>query len=143
MADNASNAECLVVDKLVGQFLILGKVRTYDASDIVDPAADLPAFDHGIDRTDALFETAVIGLLLQDDLGEYIDRPRQQAKLDHGLISRDNPRLFEPAHAFQTRARRQSNPRRQFLNRRAAIRLERGENFYINCIESRRSFCDH
>ena len=128
MADDAGHAEPVVVEQRAGQLLVLREIGAHEARDVIDVAADLPALDDVVDRGQPLFEAAAIGLLLQDDLGKDVDRPRQPAKLDDGVIARDDARGFKPPHALERRPRRQPDRLRQLLDGGASVALQGGEN---------------
>src|SRR5262249_21714956 len=86
VADDAGDAEILIVDQRAGEFLVGCEIRANEARHVIDGTANLPALDDVVDRGEALLEAAAIGLPLQDDFGEDVDRPRQPGKLHHGLI---------------------------------------------------------
>src|SRR5215471_12468507 len=90
MADDAGDAEIFIVDQRAGELLVGRKIGANEACHVIDGAADLPALDHLVDRGEPLLEPAAIGLPLEDDFGEDVDRPRQPGKLDHRLISGDD-----------------------------------------------------
>src|SRR5689334_9894800 len=72
VADNARNPQIFVIEERAGDLLIIDKVRADEASEVVDLAAHLPAFHHCLDRSESTFETAAVGLLLQNDLGKHV-----------------------------------------------------------------------
>ena len=96
MADDAGHAEMVIVEQHAGELLVLREIGAHEARHIIDVAADLPALDDVLDRCQAFFEAATIGLLLQDDLGKDVDRLRQPAKLDDGVIAGDDARGDSP-----------------------------------------------
>ena len=58
VAHDAGDTELRIVDELAGELLVLRKIGRDDARDVVDVAAHLPAFDHGIDGAEPLLEPA-------------------------------------------------------------------------------------
>src|SRR6516164_9003557 len=143
VADDAGDAEILVVDQRAGELLIGREIRADEPRHVIDGAADLPALDDVVDRGEALLEPAAIGLPLEDDFGEDVDRPRQPGKLDYGLIPGNDARGFQTPHPFERRPRRQPHGLRQFLDGRAAVALERGENLDVDAIQCRRALGGH
>ena len=90
MAHDAGDAKIFIVDQRAGELLVGREIGANEACHVIDGAADLPALDDLVDRGEPLLEPAAIGLPLEDDFGEDVDRPRQPAELDHGLVSGDD-----------------------------------------------------
>ena len=90
MAHDAGDAEIFIVDQRAGELFVGREIGANEARHVIDGAADLPALDDLVDRGEPLLEPAAIGLPLEDDFGEDVDRPRQPGKLDHGLVSGDD-----------------------------------------------------
>src|SRR5215467_3325677 len=143
VADDAGDAEIFIVDQRAGELLVGREIRANEARHVIDGTADLPALDDVVDGGEALFEPAAVGLPLQDDFGEDVDRPRQPGKLDHGLISGNDARGLEAPHPFERRPRRQPHRLRQFLDGRAAVALKRGENLDVDLIQCWRALGGH
>jgi len=107
VADNARDTELGIVDQAVGELLIARKVGADEASHIVDSAAHLPALDDLLDGGKPLLELALPRLLLQDDLGEDVDRLGEPGDIDQCLIADDGAGGFEPSHALEAGTRRE------------------------------------
>jgi hypothetical protein len=75
MADDSCDAKSVVFDQLLGQFLIEREVGADEPGDVIDRAAELPAFDHVVDLGQAPLETDLPRLPLQDNFGKNVDRP--------------------------------------------------------------------
>ena len=115
----------VIVDQRAGELLVAREVGANETHDIIDVAAHLPALDDLVDRGKPLLETAAIGVLFQDDLGEDVDRPRQLPKLDHGLIAGDDAGRFQPADPLERGTRRQSYRFGELLDGRTSVALQR------------------
>src|SRR5262245_2414105 len=87
LAHDAARAEILISEQRARVLLVGREIRANEARHVIDGTANLPALDDVGDRGEALLEADAIGLPLQDDFGEDVDRPRQPGKLHHGLIS--------------------------------------------------------
>src|SRR5262249_28673595 len=118
VTDDAGNPQIGIIDERAGELLVIGEIGADEARDVVHFAAHLPALDHGINGIEPPLDAAAIGLLLQDDLGKHVHRPRQVTQLDHRLVARDDAGRLEAAHPLEAGARRQPDPLRQLRNGR-------------------------
>src|SRR5215831_7442823 len=60
VADDAGDAEILIVDQRAGEFLVGCEIGANEARHVIDGAADLPALDDVVDGGEALLEPAAI-----------------------------------------------------------------------------------
>src|SRR5262249_55158170 len=90
VADDAGDAEILIVDESVGELLVGPQIRANEAGQVIDSSADLPALHDLLECGKPFLEPAAIGLPLENDFGEHVHGPREAADLDHGLVSSDD-----------------------------------------------------
>ena len=83
------------------------------------------------------------GVLFQDDLGDDGHRARELGELDHGLISGDDPRGFEPANPLQACSRREADRLGEPLIGPAPVPLQGRQDPQVDSIQSRPAFGGH
>src|SRR5271165_1771363 len=143
VAHDTRNPELGAVDQCAGERLVTRDVGANEPRQIIDVAGDLPKLGELLDGGEPALGAVLAPVFLQGDLGENGHRPPQQFRRDDSLIAQNDASSFEPAHALKARARRQADGLRQLLDGRTTVALERGEDFDVDPIESRRALGGH